>query len=72
MKLFSKKKNKLVFCTTCGTCLGKYRPKFAKAHLRKFPDHDGFLVKTLTDPFKLPNLDEWLEMKMKHYDSSMR
>ena len=51
---FRKKgKQRLVFCETCGECLGKYRPNFAKSHLRTFPSHRSFLTKAIIDPLTL-------------------
>jgi len=42
----------LVFCITCGECVGKYRPNYGKAHLKKYPEHKGFLVKKLRKGFE--------------------
>jgi hypothetical protein len=44
----------VVFCKSCGAFLGKYRPNFAKEHLRQYPSHMDYLVKTLIDPLTLP------------------
>lgn len=52
-------KKRLVFCLTCGCCLGEERPYYAREHLIQFPDHISFLVKTIFDPLNLENPDEW-------------
>jgi len=56
--------NRLIFCETCGECLGEERPNYAKEHLRLFPNHGSFLVKTLYDPLLLDNPDEWFTKKL--------
>ena len=54
-------KKQIVFCETCGECLGEEIPNYAKEHLILFPNHRSFLVKTLYDPLILDNPDEWFD-----------
>src|SRR5487761_957782 len=59
--MFIRNKQKpLVFCLTCGACLGIHRPKFGKEHLKRFPSHTEFLVKKIKDPFDLPNINAYV------------
>jgi len=55
------KKKKYVFCLICGECLGEEKPCYAKKHLAEFPTHTRFLTKTIIDPLRLPNPDEWFK-----------
>ena len=45
----------------CGVNLGEERPNYAKQHLKQFPNHNSFLVKTLYDPLLLDNPDKWFK-----------
>ncbi|MGI0057574.1 MAG: hypothetical protein ACREAK_09425, partial [Nitrosarchaeum sp.] len=54
-------KNKIVFCQICGKCLGEEVPNYAKDHLKLFPNHKSFLVKTLYDPLLLDKPDDWFK-----------
>jgi hypothetical protein len=47
------------FCLDCGECLGIYKPYYAEKHLKKYPLHKNFLVKTIIDPLTLENPDKW-------------
>lgn len=53
----------LVFCLTCGACLGEQRPYFASQHLSDFPNHKGFFVKSIIDPILSKNPDNWFKQK---------
>lgn len=33
-----------VICGSCNENLGEHRPFFAENHLKKYPDHDGFII----------------------------
>lgn len=55
--------SRVVFCLDCGRYLGVHQPNCAKEHLKEFPDHKNFLVKTLIDPLILNNPDEWFKRK---------
>lgn len=52
---------RLAFCLKCGECLGEDRPYFAKSHEEEYPDHLQFFIKTIIDPFSLPDLDSYLQ-----------
>ena len=56
---------KIVFCSICGENLGGYKPKFAKEHLKKYPNHDSFIVMKLVDPLLLSNPDKWFKKHIK-------
>ena len=63
--MFGRKKQiSLAFCEICGECLGKYRKNFAKEHGKLFPSHTTFLVKTIIDPLKLPNIELYIQKKL--------
>jgi len=49
----------LVFCQTCGQCLGEERPYYAEEHLKQFPEHRMYLVKAINDPLVLADPDKW-------------
>ena len=56
----TEKRTQLGFCLTCGECLGEAEPGFVTEHVRDFPDHRQYFVKTVIDPLQLPE-DELTE-----------
>ncbi len=52
---------RFAFCEVCKTCLGEYRRYCAENHLKKYPNHDDFVVITIKDPLSMKNSDQWFK-----------
>jgi hypothetical protein len=55
---------RVVFCMLCGECLGEDRKYCAEEHIKNHPSHNDFIAMWIVDPLLLPNLDEWLQVRL--------